>query len=283
MHRPSIALSWILAPLVIAGCSKHQPAGTRQPGKAAPSAPNAAAPPAGIPTGGQSAQLPPGVSPLSPAARPLAAISPDQSRARRATLNKLKQLTVAFHSYYQKNESFPPAVLVGPDGKTPHSWRVALLPLLEQDALYKQYRLNEPWDSPSNREVLARMPDVYRTPAETAGSTNAGYFVMTGPGTVFDGPKGKRMSDVLDGTADTLLVVESKRDIPWTKPEDISYDPQGPLPELGGYHEGQFGIALADGETWFLTTTIEEKTLRALITRAGGEYIGARDTIFRPW
>ena len=66
------------------------------------------------------------------------------------------------HNYHDTHGQFPPAVVVGPDSKTPHSWRVELLPFLDQDALFKEYRLNEPWDSEANKKVLAQSPAVFR-------------------------------------------------------------------------------------------------------------------------
>ncbi|HEV3303936.1 MAG TPA: M56 family metallopeptidase, partial [Planctomycetaceae bacterium] len=162
-------------------------------------------------------------------------------------VNDLKQLALAMHNYHDKNAHFPPAAPLGPDGKTPHSWRVELLPFLDQLALYNQYRMNEPWDSENNRKVLARIPDVFRSPFDDPKSTNSGYYVLVGPGTVFEGPQGVRIADIIDGTSNTLMIVEAKRNIPWTKPEDIPFDPQKPLPELGGFVQGQFRGALADG------------------------------------
>jgi len=190
------------------------------------------------------------------------------------SVNNLKQIALAMHNFHAANNRFPPAVLMGPDGKTPHSWRVALLPYLEQGNLYRQYRLDEPWDGPNNRQLLAKLPAIYRAPRELPGSSNASYFVLTGPETIFDGPQGSGMADIRDGTSNTLLVVECKRDIPWTKPEDIPYDPRKPLPELGGCYEDLFIAAMADGSVRALPKTTDEQTLRALISKAGGEVVG---------
>ncbi len=148
----------------------------------------------------------------------------------------LRQIALAMHKYHDAHGHLPPAVVIGPDGKTPHSWRVELLPFLglgvEGDQ-YQGYKLDEPWDSEHNKTVINRMPSVY---GHDADSTNAAYFVFTGPGTAFGEKKGLRFADVKDGMPQTLMIVEAKRDIPWTKPEDIPfYDPAAPLPKLGGY------------------------------------------------
>ena len=188
-------------------------------------------------------------------------------------MNTLKLIGLAMHSYHDAYGHFPPAILYGPDGKTPYSWRVALLPFLDQEDLYKQYHQDEPWDSPSNRKVLEKMPEVYRMPSEPADSTRSCFFVLTGPETIFDGGKGTRLQEICDGTSATILTVEAKRDIPWTKPEDIPYDAAQPLPELGGYRENGFLVVLADGRVRLLPRSTPEATLRALITKAGGEQV----------
>jgi len=166
---------------------------------------------------------------------------------------------------------FPPATLMGPDGKTLHSWRVELLPFLDEKRLYDQYHLNEPWDSANNKQVLERIPEVFHSPYDDPKSTNSGYYVIVGPGTIFEGQDGIKISDIIDGTSNTLLVVGSKRNIPWTKPDDISFDPHKPLPELGGYVEGKFAAGLADGSAHLFETAKVAKILKELIMRNDGQ------------
>ena len=193
----------------------------------------------------------------------------------------LRELALAMHNYAQANRRFPPAVLYGPDGKTPYSWRVALLPFLNQKALYDQYHFDEPWDGPNNRKLFEKMPAVFHAPSPPpdANAKNASYFALVGPGTMFDGKKGTEFREITDGTSNTILLVEAKRDIPWTKPEDIPYDPDKRLPELGGYFENGFCVAMTDGSTRMLPNGISDKTLRALITKAGGEAVSIEDAL----
>jgi hypothetical protein len=234
----------------------------------------------------------------------LPAISKARDAARRAqSTNNLKQLALAMYNYHDVNQSFPPAVLYGPDGKTPYSWRVALLPYLDQAALFQQYRQNEPWDSPANRQVLLKMPAVFRDPNDSPDSIVSSYYAITGPSTIFFGDRGARVMpasalrtfpnpEITDGTSNTLMLVEAKRDIPWTKPEDIPYTahlpadaadaPIGnipyaknaPLPKFGGHYAGGFLAAIADGRVQFISNDLDPAILRAAITRDGGEPIG---------
>ena len=80
---------------------------------------------------------------------------------------------------------------------------------------------------------------------------------------------------ITDGTSNTILAVEAKRNIPWTKPEDIPFDPDAPLPELGGFWPKGFHVVFADGAARFLKESINPAMLKALITRAGGEVISS--------
>ena len=79
--------------------------------------------------------------------------------------------------------------------------------------------------------------------------------------------------DILDGTSYTILAVEARRDIPWTKPEDLPFDPNAVLPELGGYNGNGFNAVFADGAVRFISKTVDTTVLKGLITRDGGEVI----------
>jgi beta-lactamase regulating signal transducer with metallopeptidase domain len=214
----------------------------------------------------------------SGAAAALAVLAPAVQSAREAarragSLNNLKQIALAMHMYHDTHRTFPPAVVIGPDGQTPHSWRVALLPFLGQEALYRQYQLGEPWDSENNRQVLAQMPAVYRHPQAARESTNSSYYVLTGDATIFHGTTGCSLPEIQDGTSNTLLLVEAKRDIPWTRPDDIPLDSLQGVSDLAGYHHEGVNVALADGSARFLSMSLDAVLFRSLATKAGGEII----------
>jgi hypothetical protein len=203
---------------------------------------------------------------------------PAIAKARRAatqtqSFNNLKQFALAMHNYADQHQSFPPAVLYGPDGKTPYSWRVALLPYLEQGPLYEQYKKDEPWDSPNNKLVLAKMPAVFRDPGDPADSTFSSYYGITGPSTIFSGKEGIKILQIADGTSNTLMLVEAQRDIPWTKPEDIPVAFAAPLPKLGGHYPDVFLAAFCDGAVRAISQNIDPKQMRKLIMPNDGEPI----------
>ena len=206
-----------------------------------------------------------------------------QLAVRRAkSQNNIRVLGLAALTYESNGSAFPPAVVYGrsafpnlnssgdKSAHVPRSWRVELLPLLGQEELYKQYRLDQPWDSEANLKVLRQMPANYRSPFDQPTSTNASYFAVVGPGTVFDGEEGTPLAAISDGTSNTLLWVEAKRDIPWTKPEDIAYAAGEAVPAFGGWmKDREFTVAYCDGSVRVLAD-VAEPALRQLIERADG-------------
>ncbi|MCA9201376.1 MAG: DUF1559 domain-containing protein, partial [Planctomycetales bacterium] len=145
-----------------------------------------------------------------------------RAAARRTqSANNLKQLALAMHNYAAVYGHFPPPVVMGgPKNDVPHSWRIEILPYLEQLALYQAYRMDEPWDSDHNKALIDLMPPLFRHPEAPEGATSSSYYVLTGDSTIFHGTKGTRFEEITDGTSNTLLIIEAERDIPWTKPED---------------------------------------------------------------
>jgi hypothetical protein len=148
---------------------------------------------------------------------------------------------------------------------------VAILPFLEQSALYDEYRLTEPWDSEHNKKLLEQMPALFRSPTAPAGTTSAAYYVLVGEETVFP-PEGKgvKISEIADGTSSTVLIVEAKRDTPWTKPEDIAYSSDEPLAQLGGFVEGKFAAAMADGSVHQMDQDMDPVNLRRMMEKTDG-------------
>jgi hypothetical protein len=189
-------------------------------------------------------------------------------------MNNLKQIVVAMHNYHQVNGRFPPAIVYSKDGKPLYSWRVLLLPYLPGVKLPEEFKLDEPWDSPHNIKLLSSMPQVYGDPnLGSAGSGQTIFEVFVGKGTAFESGQGEAMNSFTDGTSNTILIVESANPVEWTKPTELAYAPDKPLPKLGGHHPDRIITAMADGSAHALPASISEKDLRALITRDGGEEV----------
>ena len=194
---------------------------------------------------------------------------------RMQSMNNMKMIALALHNYASAHGHFPPVATYDEDGKPLLSWRVLILPYLETGGkeLYQQFRLDEPWDSPHNKKLIDKMPAEYRFPSQPDETTSAAYFGIAGPETVFPPDHGVPFREITDGTSNTIMLVEAKRDIPWTKPEDIPYDSMGEMPRLGGYQKDGFNTAFADGSVHFVSEAVEPEVLQKLITIAGKEVI----------
>ena len=185
----------------------------------------------------------------------LPAVQAAREAARRAQcINNMKQVGLALHNYHDAYRSFPPAYIPDEDGRPMHSWRVLLLPYLEQQFLYDQYRFDEPWDSPHNRALADLMPGVYRCPSSpVAGETITTYAMAVGPDAFSPGPDGRAAEDFPDGLSQTIAVVEmAHAEIHWMEPRD--WDTTGPE-QPGSYHPGVYNVLYGDGrvqsvDTW---------------------------------
>ena len=223
-----------------------------------------------------------------------ATLAARQAAQRSQSQNNLKQIALAMHNYHSTYKRFPPAVIV--ENGVKRSWRVELLPWLDETALWEAYRKDEPWDSEANKQVLARMPAVYRHPADDRTEPYAAYFAVVaenaekssgryGGPTAWraEGPPGEgaALQDLRDGTTQTLLVIETKRATPWTKPEDLRYDAALPTEagqwrqslDLVPFEPGLLQVVFGDGSVRSIAEHIGNSDLRSLLTRNGGEIV----------
>jgi RNA polymerase sigma factor (sigma-70 family) len=231
----------------------------------------------------------------------------------------LGDLAKALLAYHKEKGHLPPHAHYAVDGKTPLlSWRVLILPYLGEEAkkLYGEFKLDEPWDSEHNIRLVRRMPVVFapknefkkakttsskdppaeeqeeEEESEPRGATTP-FQVLFGPGTLFDGPRGRPLSDATDGPENTVLVAQAFHAVPWTKPQDLAFLPGAKLPRMGnnGGWVSSVALAFGDGEMltlpapgygrrtdagrleWAESANFDEAPLRALITRAGGEKV----------
>jgi hypothetical protein len=197
--------------------------------------------------------------------------------ARQKSLNNLKMLALALHNYADTYGTLPQDV-VDKDAKPLLSWRVKLLPFLEQDDLAKQFKMDEAWDGPTNKPLLARIPKLFESPRVKV--KEPGYTVyqgFNGPGAMFEkGIKPLKFADVLDGTSNTIFAIETSVAVPWTKPIDLPFDPKQDLPDLGKAYNGMPLAAVLDGSVRTLDLgKMSPKTLKAAIGRSDGIVMGA--------
>ena len=189
----------------------------------------------------------------------------DPGEAKEASLEKLQTIGSALQAYEEQYKHFPPAAICDASGKPLLSWRVALLPLLGEEELYKEFHQDEPWDSKHNLELAKRMPNIYRTPGGPAPPKTC-YLVPLGAGSAISQREALSSRDMPHTKGSTALVVEVNSDAAavWTQPQDWQFVPANPAVTLGKLREGEFCCALANGKSRTFGKELSATVLRAL-------------------
>jgi prepilin-type processing-associated H-X9-DG protein len=198
-----------------------------------------------------------------------------EAAKRSQCVNNLKQIGLALHNFHDANNRFP-GDIKDKDGKTLLSWRVQILPYIEQQALYNKFKLDEPWDSANNKPLIDQMPMVFACPTNVnrkPGQTH--YRGFTGKGGFFEDGDGVQIASITDGTSNTIAVAEFKDGTIWSKPDQADTD--DPSAFLASEHPGGFNVLFGDGSVRLIKDTIAKAILKALVSRNGGEIINFND------
>ena len=195
-----------------------------------------------------------------------------QSSWQTRSMNNLKLIGLALLNYEDKNTQLPDRAIRDKSGKPLLSWRVAVLPEIEESPLYKQFHLDEPWDSEHNRKLIEQIPQTYRSNGETRlkpGHTR--YLAAVGEHCGFPPDRGAKLAEMEDGTSRTILVVEAapERAVIWTKPDDLEVNLDDVWQGLGS----AFNAVFADGHVQRISNYVNPKYVRALFSRDGGEQV----------
>jgi hypothetical protein len=215
-----------------------------------------------------------------------------EQQLKRETADKLRMIGIALHNYEGANRRFPPGAIYSKDGKPLLSWRVLLLPYVDKQELFNRFKLDEAWDSPHNIKLLEEIPLVYKMSGRKGGThfqifyskgakQPAAPFIYDPSGlppaslvpfnrgfsTGFEPREGafNLGSGFPDGTSNTILLAEAAEAVPWTKPADLYYEPDMPLPKLGGYFDGGYHVAMASVEIRFVKNNTPDEMLRLAI------------------
>jgi hypothetical protein len=223
--------------------------------------------------------------------------------ARQATCQPA-QLALALHNYDELHGALPAAHSRASASAPPQSWRVSALAMWDNPNLnpvLATYRSNERWDSANNLKI-AQLPlycDYFGCPSHPPNSPQeavARYFAIVDPRTAWPPDRGLALSEIKDDPDQTLLLIEfAGRDVPWSKPEDLSFDEAiailtdestasatHRLPQPYAYfyknaHGRGINVAFASGRTAFLPLPITRELATALLTVNGGEAIDNGD------
>jgi len=208
--------------------------------------------------------------------------------------NNLKQIALALHNYHDVHGTFPPAYTRDKNGKRMHSWRVLILPFIEEQPLYDAYKFDEPWDGPNNRKLASQVPYPYTCPSHSSsnrrGTSCTNYFAVVSSKTAWPQTTAGHLKHIheADGTSQTLLVVEAHLpDVTWTEPRDLSFDEAMHLLTSSDpsrtpahryedffydYYAGS-NAAMVDSNVRLLHRGLPRDTAAALLTYNGAEQI----------
>jgi hypothetical protein len=203
----------------------------------------------------------------------------------KAVTNQVLQLGIGLHAHHDANNAFPTSGTVSPQANPLLSWRVAILPYIEEQALYSQFKFDEPWDSAHNIKLLKSMPKIFEirgVPSKEGHTYFRGFTngVLVAGRRSVQQPKsgnfsgGLGFNGISDGTSNTLLLVTCKDATPWTKPDDLNYDGKGPSP-LGYFFQGKAIGVMADGRAVRISPNVSAQTLLHAIMPADGNVLGA--------
>lgn len=209
---------------------------------------------------------------------------------------KIQLMKISFAmAIYENLKSHYPAGIVGPDGNLGLSWRVAILPYLDDKyaRLYKEFKLTEAWDSPHNKKLLAKMPAEFATPGTAANEGRTHYRVFGGPNAFLPLPKqmpkemnlathwgaqsgqvarGRTSAAITDGRANTFMVVQANEPVEWTKPDYLVVTDES-VPKLGLFQKEFFAL-MCDGAVYEFPESVTEESLRALVSTNAGDLPG---------
>ena len=197
-----------------------------------------------------------------------------EAAQRISSMNNLKQIALAMLNYEATYNGFPAAAICDKKtGKPLLSWRVSILPFIEEEALYKQFKLDEPWDSEHNLKLAKNMPKVYFHPkANKPGDDKTHYRLFYGKGVAFELDKSAKLQTFTDGTSNTIMVVEAEESVVWTNPNDFAFDPTKALPKMLSI-DGKFSAVYCDGHVQTFKMPIDQEILKLLLQKSDGKPI----------
>jgi prepilin-type N-terminal cleavage/methylation domain-containing protein/prepilin-type processing-associated H-X9-DG protein len=206
--------------------------------------------------------------------------SPREPARRGQCRNHLRQIAHALINYERKHGQLPPAYTTDADGKPLHSWRTLILPYLDQQDLYDSIDLTKPWDDPVNAAAFKTKIDAYQCPSVQIPNEHTTYLAIVTSDSALRPKESVRLSDIADGAAKTMLVIEvnTEQAVPWMAPSDADEEymlaPQAPMSR----HPRIVNATFADGHVEAIRDDISVAARRALISIAGNDNAALGDS-----
>jgi hypothetical protein len=203
-------------------------------------------------------------------------------------MSQLKQLALAIQDYQTAHGTFPPAYISDSGSRRMLSWRVLVLPFMEERSLYQRFDLSKPWNDANNRVSSSVDIEILHCPANWTKNPTTDYLAVVGTNTAWPGTRGRTMSEFTDELSQTIVLIEAHNEkVDWAEPLDLTLDEavellSNPIPQGDGHRivHGPFykvsygrNIAFADGKVRLLRAPLDREVATALLTVDGGEIV----------
>ncbi len=199
------------------------------------------------------------------------AVSPAAAAKDKVTrMNNLRQIALAMLNFESAHMSLPARFSKAADGTRLLSWRVHILPFMDQNELYEKFKLDEPWNSPHNKKLITEIPDVYKAPG-MEGERGRTSFVgieheesVLAPPKKPDSPIGKRLGKYKHGASNSISVIfttAAEDAVTWTQPTDLIVDIKKPFDDLVKNDDKPLTCAVLDGSVHSFTKEKYEEDL----------------------
>ena len=187
------------------------------------------------------------------------------------SISNMERIALALEEYRKAKGKYPPRAIYDRSKRPILSWRVALLPFLGYQELYDAFKLDQPWNSPTNKPLLEKIPAVYQSPERFDSRTN--YLLAVGAGTIFPGPRTISMRRIEDGVEHTALVVEvnDAAAAKWTQPQEYTYASGDPKKNLGQLRQGHVFVAWGGGMATAVPLALDDQHFRGMMTPDAGD------------
>ena len=198
-----------------------------------------------------------------------------EASPRTRCLNNIRNLGLALINYADGNNGqLPSAWNVDQKGQPLQSWRVSVIGYLDQPAISRKYRIDEPWNSPFNSEFADLKLTELHCPDDPGTQTDTSYMVVVGPRTAFPGAQPRKLKEIEDhdGLANTITVIETAvSGVNWSEPREIAFDDALRGINVPGVlgpssrHKGLIMVSFADGHALPISDNIDAAVLKQLL------------------
>lgn len=179
-----------------------------------------------------------------------------EQAAEAEEMNNVRQVALSMHNYYSAYNRFP--FQPGPGESDDLSWRVRVLPFLDQNNLYQQFDLSQGWDSEANRKFSEVVVPVFGD-----GKGKGLQWIQSDV---------QEFADLTDGTSDTIAFIYNAPVGNWA--ENKPFTSEDAVKMFKALKPGEtMIIGTYDGSVRRIDNTMKLETFEAMLSPANGEVI----------